>query len=103
MLELGEIFDNGSWGVFRLLFFILQVMVPYKYAEFIDGLTFLVKSNVIPMDRIDDAVGRILSVKFTMGLFENPLSDYSLVNELGSQVLLQLYQNIYLTSFFQFI
>lgn len=62
-----------------------MVMVPYKYAEFIDGLTFLVKSNVIPMDRIDDAVGRILSVKFTMGLFENPLSDYSLVNELGSQ------------------
>lgn len=61
-------------------------MIPYKYAEFIDDLKFLVKSNVIPMDRIDDAVGRILTVKFTMGLFESPMADYSLVNELGSQV-----------------
>lgn len=73
-------------GVFRLWFCVLQVMVPYKYTEFIDDLTHLVKSNVIPMDRIDDAAGRILSVKFSMGLFENPMGDYSLVNELGSQV-----------------
>ncbi|XP_022150697.1 uncharacterized protein LOC111018764 isoform X2 [Momordica charantia] len=62
-----------------------MVMVPYKYTEFIDDLTHLVQSNVIPMDRIDDAAGRILSVKFSMGLFENPMGDYSLVNELGSQ------------------
>ncbi|XP_022968400.1 uncharacterized protein LOC111467651 isoform X2 [Cucurbita maxima] len=62
-----------------------MVMVPYKYAEFIDDLKLLVKNNVVPMDRIDDAVARILSVKFTMGLFESPLGDYSLVNELGSQ------------------
>ncbi|XP_038892439.1 beta-glucosidase BoGH3B-like isoform X1 [Benincasa hispida] len=62
-----------------------MVMIPYKYLEFIDDLKYIVKSNVIPMDRIDDAVERILSVKFTMGLFESPLGDYSLVNELGSQ------------------
>ncbi|KAL5568707.1 hypothetical protein UlMin_025282, partial [Ulmus minor] len=62
-----------------------MVMVPYKFNEFINDLTDLVKKNVIPMDRIDDAVERILVVKFTMGLFENPLADYSLVNELGSQ------------------
>lgn len=68
---------------------VLQVMVPYKYVEFIDDLTLLVKNNVVSMDRIDDAVARILSVKFTMGLFESPLGDYSLVNELGSQVLLK--------------
>lgn len=61
-------------------------MVPYKYDEFIQDLTLLVKNNIIPMDRIDDAVWRILFVKFTMGLFENPLADFSLVNELGSQV-----------------
>lgn len=63
-------------------------MVPFNYSEFINDLTNLVKSNVIPIDRIDDAVGRILLVKFTMGLFENPLADFSLVNELGSQVYL---------------
>ncbi|QCD77359.1 uncharacterized protein LOC114188662 [Vigna unguiculata] len=62
-----------------------MVMVPYKYDEFIQDLTLLVKSNIIPMERIDDAVERILLVKFTMGLFENPLADTSLVNELGSQ------------------
>ncbi|EXB97679.1 Lysosomal beta glucosidase [Morus notabilis] len=62
-----------------------MVMVPFNYSEFINDLTNLVKNNVIPIDRINDAVGRILLVKFTLGLFENPLADFSLVNELGSQ------------------
>ncbi|CAK7325147.1 unnamed protein product [Dovyalis caffra] len=62
-----------------------MVMLPFNHSEFIDDLTYLVKSNVIPMDRIDDAVRRILLVKFSLGLFENPLADFSLVNELGSQ------------------
>lgn len=63
-------------------------MVPENFQEFINSLTSLVKTNVIPMSRIDDAVGRILRVKFVMGLFENPLSDLSLANQLGSQVCL---------------
>ncbi|CAL0301034.1 unnamed protein product [Lupinus luteus] len=62
-----------------------MVMVPYIFNDFIQDLTLLVKNKIVPMDRIDDAVRRILFVKFTMGLFENPLADYSLVNELGSQ------------------
>ncbi|KAF7801460.1 beta-glucosidase BoGH3B-like isoform X1 [Senna tora] len=62
-----------------------MIMVPYNYTEFIDGLTYQVKNKIIPMSRIDDAVKRILRVKFVMGLFENPLADKSLVNELGSQ------------------
>lgn len=62
-----------------------MVMVPFNYIEFIDDLTYMVKHKIIPMERIDDAVGRILLVKFTMGLFENPLADLSLVNELGKQ------------------
>ncbi|CAL9778582.1 unnamed protein product [Musa acuminata subsp. burmannicoides] len=60
-----------------------MVMVPYNYSEFINDLTSLVKKNVIPLSRIDDAVGRILRVKFTIGLFENPLADLSLVDQLG--------------------
>ncbi|KAL9276558.1 hypothetical protein ACSQ67_025905 [Phaseolus vulgaris] len=60
-----------------------MVMVPLNYTEFIDGLTSLVKVNAIPMSRINDAVRRILRVKFIMGLFENPLADHSLVHELG--------------------
>ncbi|KAI5316512.1 hypothetical protein L3X38_036219 [Prunus dulcis] len=61
------------------------VMLPYNYTEFISGLTFLVKNKIIPMSRIDAAVKRILRVKFVMGLFEEPLADLSLVNQLGSQ------------------
>ncbi|XVF64730.1 hypothetical protein PTKIN_Ptkin09bG0190700 [Pterospermum kingtungense] len=60
-----------------------MVIVPYSYAEFINNLTHLIKKNVIPMSRIDDAVARILRVKFAMGLFENPLGDYSLVDQVG--------------------
>lgn len=64
----------------------MQVMVPHNYTEFIDDLTFHVKEKHIPMSRIDDAVKRILRVKFQMGLFEHPLADTSLVHQLGSQV-----------------
>ncbi|CAH8386106.1 unnamed protein product [Eruca vesicaria subsp. sativa] len=63
----------------------MQVMVPFNFNEFINDVMSLVKSKVIPITRIDDAVSRILLVKFTMGLFENPLADYSFSNELGSQ------------------
>eukprot|EP00268_Persea_americana_P027652 TRINITY_DN26982_c0_g3_i1.p1 TRINITY_DN26982_c0_g3~~TRINITY_DN26982_c0_g3_i1.p1 ORF type:complete len:634 (+),score=113.54 TRINITY_DN26982_c0_g3_i1:208-2109(+) len=62
-----------------------MVMVPYNYTDFIDDLTIQVKNKVIPMTRIDDAVRRILRVKFTMGLFENPMADLSFVDELGKQ------------------
>lgn len=64
----------------------MQIMVPMNYTEFIDGLTSLVKNKFVPMSRIDDAVRRILRVKFVMGLFEHPLSDYSMSKYLGSQV-----------------
>ncbi|XP_062172531.1 uncharacterized protein LOC133878059 isoform X1 [Alnus glutinosa] len=62
-----------------------MIMVPYNYTEFIDTLTNHVNNKAIPMSRIDDAVRRILRVKFTMGLFENPLADQSFVGQLGSQ------------------
>ncbi|TVU31471.1 hypothetical protein EJB05_23157, partial [Eragrostis curvula] len=62
-----------------------MVMIPYTYTEFIDDLTTLVANGTIPMSRIDDAVRRILRVKFTMGLFENPYPDPSLAGELGKQ------------------
>lgn len=61
-------------------------MVPFNFTEFVNDLMSLVKNKAIPITRIDDAVKRILLVKFTMGLFENPLADYSFSNELGSQV-----------------
>ncbi|CAN1271785.1 Beta-glucosidase BoGH3B [Linum perenne] len=61
-----------------------MVMVPLNYTEFITELIELVEKGVVPTTRIDDAVTRILRVKFIMGLFESPMGDESLVNELGS-------------------
>jgi beta-glucosidase len=46
-------------------------MVPYKYS-FAENLIELVNEKKVPMARIDDAVRRILRVKFQLGLFENP-------------------------------
>ncbi|KAG8488663.1 hypothetical protein CXB51_016725 [Gossypium anomalum] len=63
----------------------IDMIMVSNFTEFIDVLTYQVKHNIIPMSRIDDAVKRILRVKFVMGLFENPMADYSLVNQLGSQ------------------
>ncbi|KAL3535979.1 hypothetical protein ACH5RR_004440 [Cinchona calisaya] len=62
-----------------------MIMIPYNYTEFITGLTFLVKNNFVSISRIDDAVKRILRVKFIMGLFEHPLADYSMTKYLGLQ------------------
>lgn len=46
-------------------------MVPSDYS-FSDLLVKLVKEGRVPMSRIDDAVRRILRLKFDLGLFENP-------------------------------
>uniref|UniRef100_A0ACD6A981 Uncharacterized protein n=1 Tax=Avena sativa TaxID=4498 RepID=A0ACD6A981_AVESA len=62
-----------------------MIMVPNNYQQFISLLTGHVNSGAIPMSRIDDAVTRILRVKFTMGLFENPYSDASMAEQLGKQ------------------
>ncbi len=61
-----------------------MVMVPDEYIDFIDVLTALVKENKVPEARIDDAVRRILTVKFKLGLFETPLADDSLLEKVGS-------------------
>jgi beta-glucosidase len=47
-------------------------MVPLDYS-FADLLIELVKEKKVPMTRIDDAVRRILRVKFELGLFEDPM------------------------------
>ncbi|HWY31510.1 MAG TPA: glycoside hydrolase family 3 N-terminal domain-containing protein, partial [Candidatus Acidoferrum sp.] len=67
-----------------------MVMIPYgpgqpnNFVEFIQDLKQLVAENKIPMTRIDDAVRRILRVKFEMGLFENPGTDPTLTATIGS-------------------
>ena len=47
-------------------------MVSQHWRPFIQHLTHHVAQGTVPMERIDDAVRRILTVKFAFGLFEKP-------------------------------
>jgi len=67
-----------------------MIMIPYgpgqknNYLDFIGDLRELVAEGKVPQTRIDDAVSRILRIKFQMGLFENPWPDASLTAQIGS-------------------
>lgn len=63
-----------------------MVMVGQKHREFMKDLIFLAESGEIPMTRIDDAVERILRVKFVAGLFEYPFADRSLLDIVGCKL-----------------
>ncbi len=58
-------------------------MAPYD-AEFAKHLVDLVRTGEVKESRVDDAVRRILAVKYVLGLFENPLPDPSLYGKYGS-------------------
>jgi beta-glucosidase len=50
-------------------------MVPYDYVQFIETMKQAVNNGDIPESRVDEAVLRILRVKFRLGLFEQPMPD----------------------------
>lgn len=50
---------------------------------FQQGLLEGVKSGDVPMERIDDAVRRILRQKFRLGLFENPFPNNKFIEKIG--------------------
>ena len=59
-------------------------MVPYE-VSFCDYLKELVLEGEVPMSRIDDAVARVLRLKYRLGLFENPYWDIKKYNKFGSE------------------
>lgn len=61
-----------------------MVMVPDKYIEFITNLKELVNEGKISIERINDAVRRILNIKFKLGLFDKPFTDRSFTSQIGS-------------------
>ena len=67
-----------------------MIMIPYgpgennNYVIFINDLKALVAAGTVSQARIDDAVRRILRIKFQMGLFENPYTDPALTAAIGS-------------------
>ena len=68
-----------------------MIMIPNgpgaknNYVEFINDLKELVKEGKVSESRIDDAVRRILRVKFEMDLFEHPYTDRALTAKIGSK------------------
>jgi beta-glucosidase len=60
-------------------------MVPHDGQRFITHLTKAVEKGDVPLARIEDAVSRILTVKFELGLFERPFADASLLSLVGSE------------------
>jgi beta-glucosidase len=61
-----------------------MVMVPHDYKGFISLLRTEVQAGRVTQARIDDAVSRILTKKFQVGLFERPLTDRSYTTTVGS-------------------
>ena len=60
-------------------------MVPYEYERFFDNLVALVKNGEVKEERINDAVRRILKVKFALNLFETPVTHYKDYPKFGSE------------------
>jgi beta-glucosidase len=61
-----------------------MVMAPDSYREFIGSLKKNVQDGRVALARIDESVRRILVTKFTMGLFERPFGEPSLLRRIGS-------------------
>ncbi|GGN12965.1 glycoside hydrolase family 3 protein [Streptomyces fuscichromogenes] len=61
-----------------------MMMVPYGYKDFTASLTDQVEAGGVSERRIDDAVSRILTQKFELGLFEHPYADTGGASKIGS-------------------
>jgi len=61
-----------------------MVMVPYDYKAFLADMLRAARRGDIAIQRIDDAVRRILTVKFELGLYERPFGDDSRLADVGS-------------------
>ena len=59
-------------------------MVPYE-VSFCTYLKELVEEGEVPMSRIDDAVARVLRLKYRLGLFDNPYWDVDKYTDFGSE------------------
>ncbi|AHM63356.1 beta-glucosidase-like glycosyl hydrolase [Flammeovirgaceae bacterium 311] len=60
-------------------------MIPYQYEPFINGLTELVKEGKVKQERVDDAVRRILRVKYALNLFDQPVTNPKNYPKFGSK------------------
>ncbi|MGW3345707.1 glycoside hydrolase family 3 N-terminal domain-containing protein [Nonomuraea rubra] len=59
-------------------------MVPVEWRRFLDLLRAEVQAGRVTTARVDDAVRRVLTKKFELGLFEKPRTDRSYTSTVGS-------------------
>ncbi len=76
--------DYGACVVQAINAGIDMVMVPFDHGRFISALTQAVGSGQVGLERIDDAVSRILGVKRSLGLFGQAHTDPVLLEQVGS-------------------
>lgn len=60
-------------------------MQPGNHEEFMASLKSSVNDQTVPMSRIDDAVRRILRMKFKLGLFADPFAKKEFADSVGSE------------------
>ncbi len=77
--------DNKEALMFCINAGIDMSMIPHNYKEFCNDLINLVKEGRVSMNRIDDAVSRILRVKYELGLFGTPITVAAQYPKFGSE------------------
>ena len=58
-------------------------MVPNAYQSLENDLTNMVNNGVVPISRVNDAVRRVLTQKFELGLFEHPFTNRTNMDQIG--------------------
>ncbi len=61
-----------------------MVMTPYQYKDFISNMQVAIAKGDISRERLDDAVRRILTVKFKAGLFDRPKPNIENLQVIGN-------------------
>jgi beta-glucosidase len=62
-----------------------MIMLPFEYGDFMGYMQKAVSSGDISRERLDDAVRRILTVKFETGLFDRPQATAEGLSVIGSK------------------
>lgn len=61
-------------------------MIPYNYKQYCNQLLELVEEGAVSIERLDDAVRRILNLKYKLGLFTENSNYVESMNKFGSQM-----------------
>jgi beta-glucosidase len=62
-----------------------MVMTPFEYKDFMSNMQKALENKDITQERLDDAVRRILTVKFKVGLFDRPQAKSGGLSVIGSE------------------